>query len=123
MPIADQAAIDGKLIELDGTPNKAWLGGNATIAVSMAALHAAAAAGGEALWRVMAEGGPVRMPMPMIQIFGGGAHAGRRVDIQDFLIMPVGAASFDEANSGHHPPSSATPRRRPRSAMIPPAAR
>jgi len=97
MPIADQAAIDGKLIELDGTPNKAWLGGNATIAVSMAALHAAAAAGGEALWRVMAEGGPVRMPMPMIQIFGGGAHAGRRVDIQDFLIMPVGAASFDEA--------------------------
>jgi enolase len=97
MPIADQTAIDGRLIELDGTPNKARLGGNATIAVSMAALHAAAAAMGEPLWRVVAEGGPVRLPMPMIQIFGGGAHAGRRVDIQDFLIMPVGAASFDEA--------------------------
>jgi enolase len=97
MPIADQTAIDRRLIELDGAPNKARLGGNATIAVSMAALHAAAAARGEPLWRVVAEGGPVSLPMPMIQIFGGGAHAGRRVDIQDFLIMPVGAASFDEA--------------------------
>ena len=97
MPIADQTAIDRRLIELDGTPNKARLGGNATIAVSMAALHAAAAAMGEPLWRVMAEGGPVILPMPMIQIFGGGAHASRRVDIQDFLIIPVGAESFDES--------------------------
>jgi enolase len=97
MPIADQSAIDNRLIELDGTPNKARLGGNATIAVSMAALHASAAANGEPLWRRVAEGGPVTLPMPMIQIFGGGAHAGRRVDIQDFLVMPVGAASFDEA--------------------------
>jgi enolase len=97
MPIGDQAAIDCRLIELDGTPNKARLGGNATIAVSMAALHAAAAARREPLWRVVAEGGRVTLPMPMIQIFGGGAHAGRRVDIQDFLIIPVGAASFDEA--------------------------
>jgi enolase len=97
MPIADQTAIDRRLIALDGTPNKAQLGGNATIAVSMAALHAASAAQGEPLWRVVAEGGPVSLPMPMIQIFGGGAHAGRRVDIQDFLIIPVGAASFDEA--------------------------
>jgi enolase len=97
MPIADQSAIDNRLIELDGTANKARLGGNATIAVSMAALHASAAANGEPLWRLVAEGGPVTLPMPMIQIFGGGAHAGRRVDIQDFLVMPVGAASFDEA--------------------------
>jgi len=97
MPIADQSAIDNRLIALDGTPNKARLGGNATIAVSMAALHASAAANGEPLWRLVAEGGPVTLPMPMIQIFGGGAHAGRRVDIQDFLVMPVGAASFDEA--------------------------
>jgi enolase 1/2/3 len=97
MPIADQSAIDRRLIELDGTPNKARLGGNATIAVSMAALHAAAAARCEPLWRVSAEGGPVSLPMPMIQIFGGGAHAGRRIDIQDFLIIPIGAASFDEA--------------------------
>jgi enolase len=97
VPIADQSAIDRRLIELDGTPNKARLGGNATIAVSMAALHAAAAARGEPSWRVVAEGGPVSLPMPMIQIFGGGAHAGRRVDIQDFLIIPIGAVSFEEA--------------------------
>jgi enolase len=97
MPIADQTAIDRRLIELDGTPNKARLGGNAMIAVSMAALHAAAAAQGEPLWRMLSEGGPAALPMPMIQVFGGGAHAGRRVDIQDFLIVPVGAASFDEA--------------------------
>jgi enolase len=97
MPIADQCAIDRKLIELDGTPEKSRLGGNAIIAVSMAALHAAAAARGEPLWRMLAEDGQVSLPMPMIQIFGGGAHAGRRVDIQDFLIVPTGAASFDEA--------------------------
>jgi enolase len=97
MPIADQAAIDRRLIELDGTPNKARLGGNAMIAVSLAVLHAAAAARGEPLWRVVAEGGQVSLPMPMIQIFGGGAHAGRRVDIQDFLIIPIGAASLDQA--------------------------
>jgi enolase len=97
MPIADQSAIDRRLMDLDGTPNKARLGGNATIAVSMAALHAGAAARCEPLWRVLAEGGPVSLPMPMIQIFGGGAHAGRRIDIQDFLIIPIGAPSFDEA--------------------------
>jgi enolase len=97
MPVADQGTIDRRLIELDGRPNKARLGGNATIAVSMAALHAAAAARREALWRLLAEGGQGVLPMPMVQIFGGGAHAGRRVDIQDFLIVPIGAASFDEA--------------------------
>ena len=97
MPIADQDAIDRKLIELDGTSNKSRLGGNAMIAVSMAALHAAAAARREPLWRLLAEGGQGVLPMPMVQIFGGGAHAGRRVDIQDFLIIPIGAASFDEA--------------------------
>src|SRR5207244_678253 len=86
MPIADQRAIDQRLIELDGTANKARLGGNATIAVSMAALHAAASACSEPLWHMLAEGEPVMLPMPMIQIFGGGAHAGRRVDIQDFLV-------------------------------------
>jgi enolase len=97
LPIADQGAIDRRLIGLDGTPNKGRLGGNAIIAVSMAALHAAAAARGEPLWQMLAEGGPVALPMPMIQIFGGGAHAGRRVDIQDFLIVPVGAATFTGA--------------------------
>ena len=93
----DQAGVDAALIELDGTPNKARLGGNATIAVSMAVLHAAAASRGEPLWAYLADGKPVRLPLPEIQIFGGGAHAGRRVDVQDFMVMPLGAASFDAA--------------------------
>jgi enolase len=60
-------------------------------------LHAAAAAAREPLWRFLAEGRPVSLPMPMVQIFGGGAHAGRRVDIQDFMVIPTGAVSFDQA--------------------------
>ena len=97
MSVMDQAAIDRTLIELDGTSNKARLGGNATVAVSMAALHAAAAARAMPLWRHLAEGDQPTLPMPMVQIFGGGAHAGRRVDIQDFLVVPIGASTFDEA--------------------------
>ena len=94
---ADQEGVDAALTELDGTENFAALGGNAAIASSMAVLDAAARAEGLPLWRYLAGDRPVRLPLPEIQIFGGGAHAGRRVDIQDFLIMPVGAASFDEA--------------------------
>jgi enolase len=94
---ADQAGVDAALITLDGTPNKARLGGNATIAVSMAVLHAAAAAHGESLWGYLAQGREVRVPLPEIQIFGGGAHAGRRVDVQDFMVMAPAAASFDQA--------------------------
>lgn len=94
---ADQAGADAVLTELDGTENFASLGGNAAIASSMAVLDAAARQAGLPLWRYLAGDAPVRLPLPEIQIFGGGAHAGRRVDIQDFLIMPVGAASFDEA--------------------------
>jgi enolase len=97
MDAIDQALVDQALIELDGTPNKGKLGGNATIATSMAVLHAAAAAADEPLWRYLAGGSSVSLPLPEIQIFGGGAHAGRRTDIQDFLVMPVGAQSFDEA--------------------------
>ncbi|WP_418317081.1 phosphopyruvate hydratase [Piscinibacter sakaiensis] len=93
----DQQAVDDALVALDGTPTKSALGGNATIATSLAVLHAAAASAGLPLWRHLAGDSPVRLPLPEIQIFGGGAHAGRRVDIQDFLIMPIGAASFDEA--------------------------
>jgi len=93
----DQRAIDNSLVTLDGTVNKGRLGGNALIATSMAVLHAAAAAHEEPLWRYLARGRPVTIPLPQVQIFGGGAHAGRRVDIQDFLIMPISAASFDEA--------------------------
>jgi enolase len=97
MDAREQAAVDAALIALDGTPDKSKLGGNATVATSLAVLHAAAAAGGEPLWRHLAAGGPVTLPLPEIQIFGGGAHAGRRVDIQDFMVMPVGAASFAQA--------------------------
>ena len=97
MDAREQAAADAAVIALDGTPTKARLGGNATIAASLAVLHAAAAAAGEPLWRHLAAGAPVTLPLPEIQIFGGGAHAGRRVDIQDFMVMPVGAASFDRA--------------------------
>lgn len=93
----DQQTVDQTLIALDGTLSKARLGGNATIAVSMAVLHAAAAAEGLSLWRHLAADGEVSLPLPEIQIFGGGAHAGGRIDIQDLLVMPVGASSFDEA--------------------------
>ena len=93
----DQEEIDAALCALDGTPNKSRLGGNATIAASMAVLHAAAAAEHVPLWAYLAGEREVCLPLPEIQIFGGGAHAGRRVDIQDFLVMPVGAQSFDEA--------------------------
>ena len=97
MPAGDQDAIDRRLIELDGTPNKSRLGGNAIVAVSMAVLHAAAAARGVPLWRHLAGEADPLLPMPMVQIFGGGAHAGRRVDIQDFLVVPIGASTFDAA--------------------------
>lgn len=96
----DQAGLDAALIALDGTPNKSRLGGNAILAVSMAAAHAAAAAAGQPLFRYLAERQnlqPGMMPLPQIQIFGGGAHAGRRVDIQDFLIVCPAAGSFAEA--------------------------
>ena len=92
-----QEIIDGMLVELDGTPNKSRLGGNALIATSMAVLQAAANAHHIPLWRYLAGDQAVQMPLPEIQIFGGGAHAGRRIDIQDLLVMPVGAHSMDEA--------------------------
>ncbi len=94
---ANQARIDAALIALDGTPNKAKLGGNAMVAVSLAVAQAAAAACGVPLWRYLAGEDPVSLPLPEIQIFGGGAHAGRRIDIQDLMVMPVAATSFAEA--------------------------
>jgi enolase len=93
----DQAALDERLIELDGTPNKARLGANATLAVSMAAAHAAAASHGVPLFRYLGGDDATLLPMPQIQIFGGGAHAGRRVDIQDFMVVCPGARSFAQA--------------------------
>lgn len=94
---ADQASLDARLIALDGTPNKSHLGANATLAVSMAAAHAAAAAAGLPLYRHLGDDAATLLPLPQIQIFGGGAHAGRRVDVQDFLIVCPAAASFAEA--------------------------
>lgn len=93
----EQRKADDLLIALDGTPNKSRLGGNALIATSMAVLDAAAKSARQPLWKYLAGDAPVSLPLPEIQIFGGGAHAGRRVDIQDFLVMPVGASSMDEA--------------------------
>jgi enolase len=94
---ADQAGVDRALIELDGTPAKTRLGANALIAVSMAAAHAAAAEAGVPLYRHLGGEGANLLPLPQIQIFGGGAHAGGRVDIQDFLVVCPGAANFSEA--------------------------
>jgi enolase len=92
-----QAEVDQVLIELDGTANKARLGGNALVAVSMAVLHAAAAANEDPLYvHLLGDRNPV-MPLPEVQIFGGGAHARHRVDIQDFMIMAPKAGTFAEA--------------------------
>lgn len=93
----DQNGVDAVLIALDGTPTKARLGGNATVATSMAVAHAAAAAQGMPLWRYLGGGGEVLLPLPEIQIFGGGVHAARRVDMQDFMVIAVGAADYAQA--------------------------
>ena len=92
-----QAEIDDALIACDGTPTKSRLGGNALIATSMAVLHAVAGVHRMPLYAYLAEGKTVRLPLPEIQIFGGGAHAGRRVDVQDFMVMALSAQSFGEA--------------------------
>ena len=97
MDAREQAVVDKALCDLDGTPNKARLGANAVVAVSMAVLHAAAADAREPLWRYLAGGKAVRVPLPEIQIFGGGAHAGRRTDVQDFMVMCPKAGSFRRA--------------------------
>jgi len=98
MDVRDQTALDARLIELDATPDMASLGGNASIAVSMAALHTAASAQGVPLWRHLAgDVAPAHLPLPEVQIFGGGAHAARRVDVQDFMVVPVGADDYRQA--------------------------
>jgi len=93
----DQADVDGALIAADGTKDKSRLGGNAIVAVSLAVAHAAAAAAGLPLWRALAGSAAVTLPLPEIQIFGGGAHAQLRLDVQDVMVMPVGAATFADA--------------------------
>ena len=93
----NQFAVDATLIRLDGTPDKSRLGANATVAVSLAVAHAAAAARRIPLWRHLAGDGRVGLPLPEIQIFGGGAHAARALDLQDVMVMPVGATTFADA--------------------------
>jgi enolase len=94
---AGQASVDHLLIQLDGTPDRHRLGANAMVAVSLACAHASAAAAGVPLWRHLAGERPVALPVPQIQIYGGGAHARGRVDIQDYLLVCTGAGSFAEA--------------------------
>jgi len=93
----NQSNIDQRLIELDGTHNKSRLGANATLAVSMATAYAMASCCNMPLYRYLSPDSVGRIPMPQIQIFGGGAHAGKRVDIQDFMIVCPGAKTFAQA--------------------------
>jgi enolase len=93
----DQAGIDAKLIELDGTETKGRLGANALLAVSLAAAHAGASEAREPLYRYLGKGREPVMPVPMMNIVNGGAHADNSLDIQEFMILPVGAPSFREA--------------------------
>jgi enolase len=94
---SDQAALDGNLIELDGTPNKGRLGANALLGVSLAAAHAVAAQQDQPLWASLATTDTLCLPVPMMNIINGGAHANNSVDMQEFLILPVGMPSFSEA--------------------------
>ena len=94
---ADQKGLDAKLIALDGTPNKGHLGANALLGVSMAAAHAVAASRDEPLWNYLSNGKPGALPVPMMNIINGGAHADNNVDVQEFMILPVGLSNFAEA--------------------------
>ena len=94
---ADQRTLDQKMIELDGTENKARLGANAILAVSMAAARAAATCYETPLYRYLGGAGANTLPTPMMNILNGGAHADNNVDFQEFMVMPVGAPSFSEA--------------------------
>jgi enolase 1/2/3 len=93
----DQAGIDGKMIELDGTDNKGRLGANALLAISLANAHAAAIDAREPLYKYLGKGREPVMPVPMMNIINGGAHADNSLDIQEFMILPVGAPNFREA--------------------------
>ncbi|WP_420634553.1 phosphopyruvate hydratase [Candidatus Palauibacter sp.] len=93
---ADQRGLDSALIALDGTPNKGRLGANAILAVSMATARAAAAATGRPLFHHLGSGEPHLLPVPMLNILNGGAHANNTVDIQEFMVLPLGAHSFSE---------------------------
>ena len=94
---SEQAYIDQVMLDLDGTDNKGRLGANAMLAVSMAVARAAAEDAGLPLYRYIGGAGPMAMPVPMMNVINGGAHANNSLDIQEFMIMPVGAETFREA--------------------------
>jgi enolase len=94
---ADQAAVDQAMIDRDGTPNKGRLGANAILGVSLAAAKAAAAEAGQPLWRYLGGEAAHVLPVPMMNVLNGGAHADNKVDFQEFMVVPVGAPTFSEA--------------------------
>jgi enolase len=94
--LAEQAALDAKIVAADGTETKSRLGANALLGVSLAAAHAAAADAGVRLWRWLAEGREPLLPLPMMNVLNGGAHADSNVDFQEFMILPTGAPNFAE---------------------------
>ncbi|MGH3101446.1 MAG: phosphopyruvate hydratase, partial [Thermoleophilia bacterium] len=93
---ADQAGLDQTMIELDGTPNKGRLGANAILGISLAGAKAAAAETGQPLWRYLGGEAAHVLPVPMMNVLNGGAHADNKVDFQEFMVVPVGADSFHE---------------------------
>ncbi len=95
--VSDQAGLDQRMIDLDGTPNKGRLGANALLAVSMAAAHAAAHETGLPLYAYLGRAERYQLPVPMMNIINGGVHASNNVDFQEFMILPIGASSFAEA--------------------------
>ena len=97
LPASEQVRIDQTLIALDGTDNKSRLGANALLAASMATAHAAAAATGLPLYRYLGGAGPMLLPVQMINVINGGAHANNSLDLQEFMIVPTGAPTFSEA--------------------------
>ena len=95
--VADQTGIDQKMIEIDGTPNKSKLGANAILAVSLAVAKAAALETNLPLYRYIGGTNAKTLPIPMMNILNGGAHADNKIDFQEFMVMPIGASSFSEA--------------------------
>ncbi len=96
LEVADQAALDQAMIDLDGTPNKGRLGANAILGVSLAGAKAAAAEAGQPLWRHLGGEEARVLPVPMMNVLNGGAHADNKVDFQEFMVVPVGASNFAE---------------------------
>ncbi len=95
--VTDQSAIDRRLCQLDGTPNKGRLGANAILGVSLASAHAAAAVRQQPLWQYLEGSTPARMPLPMVNMISGGLHAGGNIDVQDYLFLPIAARTYSEA--------------------------